>query len=385
MRVCFVAHANRLEGADRSLIETVRVLKERGVEPHVLIPIRGPLERLLQELAVPYTVWPYYWWLGKRSDTAVVTALKVAAAGVWLAGAFPLATLLRRRRFDLVYTNTLATPLGALLAAILGVPHLWHLREFVEEDHDMTFLFGKQRSLSLVKRSSAAVVANSRAVAGAFAPYLGSGVVETVYQAVSSPEKRVSSPINASRVDPLRCLLLGRMRPGKGQEIAIEAAALLAKRGVPVRLRMVGRSPAGYRDHLEAAIREAGLGRSVSLEPFTDDPGALLYSCDVVLMCSRNEAFGRVTIEAMKAGRPVIGSRSGGTTELIDDGVTGWLYDPDDSGSLADRIAEASQDRLQLRAMGERARLWAVETFSEGRYGDAIYQQLLRAVARARG
>ncbi len=98
-------------------------------------------------------------------------------------------------------------------------------------------------------------------------------------------------------------------------------------------------------------------------------------------MCSRMEAFGRVTIEAMKMGTPVIGARSGGTPEVIREGLTGLLYTPGDVKELADKIQQLCENRQTARQMGEQARRWAMASFTQERHG----AEVLAILREARG
>jgi len=91
---------------------------------------------------------------------------------------------------------------------------------------------------------------------------------------------------------------------------------------------------------------------------------------DLVVVCSRDEAFGRVTVEAMKAGKPVIGARSGGTAELIREGENGLLYTPGEVAELAGAIRRVAHDRILAGRLAECGRGWASETFTSDRYGE---------------
>src|SRR5262249_58037516 len=79
-------------------------------------------------------------------------------------------------------------------------------------------------------------------------------------------------------------------------------------------------------DRCRALAAEPAVAGRVEFWGYVPDPERAFLEADVALMCSRNEAMGRVTAEAMSACRPVIGFDSGGTTELIDPGRTGLLY-----------------------------------------------------------
>ncbi len=111
------------------------------------------------------------------------------------------------------------------------------------------------------------------------------------------------------------------------------------------------------------------MGERVVMLGYRDELYESMFHADASLVCSRCEAFGRVTIEAMKLGRPVIGSNSGGTPELIDDHRTGLLYEPGNASDLTEKIrwmVDRPQDRL---LMGANAARYARERFTLERYG----------------
>ncbi|MHB1836470.1 MAG: glycosyltransferase, partial [Solirubrobacteraceae bacterium] len=118
----------------------------------------------------------------------------------------------------------------------------------------------------------------------------------------------------------------------------------------------------------------------VRLLPHRADPARTVADADVVLMCSQSEALGRVTVEAMKLGRPVTGAAGGATPELVRHGFNGFLYRPGDPDDLARWLSVCAQDRGSLGAMGERGRSWARETFNRERYGAELEAALASAL-----
>jgi glycosyltransferase involved in cell wall biosynthesis len=92
----------------------------------------------------------------------------------------------------------------------------------------------------------------------------------------------------------------------------------------------------------------------------------------VALVCSRDEAFGRVTVEAMKRGRPVVGAAAGGTGRLIEDGVTGRLYPPGDPAALAAVVGELLGDDATRARIARAGWAWAAETFTSERQADGF-------------
>jgi glycosyltransferase involved in cell wall biosynthesis len=110
-----------------------------------------------------------------------------------------------------------------------------------------------------------------------------------------------------------------------------------------------------------------GVGSSIKFAGQLDDPFPPIRDADVLLMCSKCEAFGRVTVEAMLFGKPVIGARSCGTIELVSDGFNGYLYEPTDYEDLAEKIRYLYHNRDVAKKMGENGRLWANCEFNEER------------------
>ena len=93
-----------------------------------------------------------------------------------------------------------------------------------------------------------------------------------------------------------------------------------------------------------------------------------MVTANVVLVCSRNEAFGRVTVEGMLAGRPVVGARCAATAELIEDGVNGFLYAHGNAKDLAEKIHFLYDHPDIANDTGSTAQAWADKTFSKERY-----------------
>jgi glycogen(starch) synthase len=87
-----------------------------------------------------------------------------------------------------------------------------------------------------------------------------------------------------------------------------------------------------------------------------DDIRLLLEAADVVALASRRESFGRLTLEAMAAGRPMVATRAGGLAEAIVDGETGLLVPADDEHALAAAISAMLSDTAIARRYGAAAR-----------------------------
>jgi glycosyltransferase involved in cell wall biosynthesis len=141
----------------------------------------------------------------------------------------------------------------------------------------------------------------------------------------------------------VRLVYVGRLSPRKGVDVAVEAAAELARRGLAVRLDVVGSVFGGYEwfeSDLRERVRQAGLADAVAFHGFQDDVWAHLAHADVVLVPSRlDEPFGNTAVEAALAARPVVVSDTSGLREAAADLRAARRVAPGDAAALADAVA----------------------------------------------
>lgn len=386
LRVCFVSHVWAHGGAQLSLLELIDALTARDVECRVVVPVGGEVPSALAARAIPYLTHEYWSWARAAPPPGWERFLKTPL--VHLRCAVKLARLIRRWDCDVIVTNTITVCEGALAARLLRIPHLTYAREFGDRDHGLHFEWGPRASVRLLSWLSARVVFNSAALATHYRRQVPAERARVIYNAVSLPSAALAQgkPARPADLSPtFSCVLVGWLTKGKGHEDAIRAIAALVHRGVPVRLKIVGGGgPPAYAQSLRELIAVLGVAAHVEMVEHTPDPWSFFRDADVALMCSRMEAFGRVTVEAMKLGTPVIGARSGGTPELIHDGFNGFLYSPGDPGELADKIELLTRDAQLTSQMGERACRLARDTFSLDRLGRE-FRDLLDEVIAERG
>lgn len=366
MRLVLVSHSATIGGAELVLLELVWGLVDRGVHVDVVLPGRGPLGPRLEAAGACTWEVPFEWWAAPRRSLARVARRSARN----LVAACSIETLLGRLRPDAVLSNTLTIPSGALAAKALRVPHVWCLHEFGDKDHGLSFDIGLRNSVRLVSRLSARVIVNSRAMLEEFARYIPRDKLRLAYPGVDVPEELPAVPALPER--PFRLVLVGIKAPSKGQEDAIRAVGLLRARERDVRLALVGHGSPEYVRRLARLAREVGAHDVIDFVDFTEDRYRHFQRSHVALMCSRSEAFGRVTVEAMKLGLPVIGTDRGATPELVRERGSGMLYPYGDASALAERIDRLYSDRELRERLGAGARDWARATFSVRRHADDV-------------
>ena len=175
--------------------------------------------------------------------------------------------------------------------------------------------------------------------------------------------------------------VVANLRPEKGHLVFLEAAKLVSSAYPESTFLIVGEGP--MRDEIESRIGQLQLAARVEMRGAVKDiPSLLRSSVDIAVLPSlKNEGFPNAVMEAMGASLPVVATDTGGTRELVVDGMTGFLVRPGDPAALADRIAKFCGDRELRMKMGEAGRRRVLQEFSVDRMArkfEDLYTTLLK-------
>ena len=180
--------------------------------------------------------------------------------------------------------------------------------------------------------------------------------------------------------DALVAGIVGRLDVGKGQDVLVRACAEVHRAGIPLHLLMVGESTANdsdaYANHLRSLVTDLELGGFVHFRPFMPDVEQAYAAMDLFVLASHSETYGMVTIEAMAAGLPVIGTAAGGTVEIIRDGETGLLAPPQDVAALTEALLRLISDPDLRERLGATARGETAARFSHVRQCESVERLL---------
>ncbi len=389
MNVAFITHYESLYGANRSLLGMIDGLREYNVKPFVIGREAGAISEALKARGVPFVVVPFQWWVwGRPTGKGLMGRFrsykywKKEAYGRLRENLAVMPNMLRQLRewnIDIVYTNSSVTPIGIMAAHWLSCPHVWHLREFCDLHFGLEFDWGK-RWFEYVVGTSACVVSVSNAVNDYYLQKVKPARKRVIYNGVASREfidglyeKAQEIPVG----NPYRFLIIGPIQSNKGHDEALRAFAELASERSDIRLRIIG---AGDTTNLKRMIHVLGLDGLVEYIRYVDEPFSALLDSDALLVCSRNEAMGRVTVEAMAACRPVIGYDQAGTSELVQHEKTGLLYS---NGylELADAMRRFLSDPQWAVNMGINGWRVARDNYTVEKYAENIYAVLESVMA----
>jgi len=374
--ICFFSHSAHLGGSERSLLELVKDLKSKEILCHVFLPENGPLEDELKKIAVSYEVVDYRWWTLQENEDKrdVVKGINEQSMS--------LIERVAKLNPNLIYTNTSVVNVGAIIAKELGIPHVWHVREYGEKDHGLKFVLDEKERARYISNNSDFVFFNSDAVRDYYSKLADFKSNAVVYNSVSVDN--FNQDLERGEVfkkdNLFHVSIIGTVSPGKGQKDAVMAMKKLINKGQKIELAIIGNvSDIAYLSEIEEIIKKEGLEDNIHIYNFIRNVFPIIKKSDLILVCSKNEAFGRVTVEGMLAKKTVIGTNSGGTPEIIEDGVSGFLYEPGDYDQLAEKIEWLIKNPKEAKKMGENGYKIVSDKFSKNNYSGKIVR-ILREV-----
>lgn len=177
-----------------------------------------------------------------------------------------------------------------------------------------------------------------------------------------------------------RVIMVANLRPEKGHDLLITAAARVVRQFPDAHFTLVGDGPA--RGALGAQIAAHELEHAFALLGERDDVPALLAQADIAVLPSRTESMPNAVLEAMAAGLPVIATHVGGIPDIIDHMRTGLLIPPENPAALADQIAALMADAALAARLGAAARAEVRARFSFERMVASIDALYVRELAR---
>jgi glycosyltransferase involved in cell wall biosynthesis len=299
----------------------------------------------------------------------------------------------RARDADVLYANTQrAMVIGVLAGRLARKPVVWHLRDIVSAEH-----FGRvQRSVIKVcaKLGLAHVIANSHASARTFQELTGfdtrridvvhNGVDDAPFAAIEQVSQRQLRNEAGLPEDAFLVGAFSRLARWKGQHVLLEALLLDTRiHAVLVGAPLFGED--AYAAELRAFVEAHDLSARVHFLGFRRDIAACMRAVDVIAHTSITpEPFGRVVVEGMLARRPVVASRDGGVTEIVEHGESGLLCTPGDAAELAATLSSLHDDAALRARLAARGLATARARFGKAQYVGAVERVLDEVATRRR-
>lgn len=378
MTILFITHYPSMYGANQSMCRLITELRDNyNITPIVLLPSTGDICEFLEQNDIKYFVSHYYWWVNAEKGIfqyllnwrkQIINFVRVKS----------MVRLVENEGVDLVYSNSATINIGAFLSRRLKCPHIWHFRESLEQFHFKLSL-GNFISKLFLKTAANKYILISDYLINAYAKLLPDDKIQRIYNGIDfnrinlKPEKKNHF---------FNMCMVGIISDQKNNLDALKALCILVKKSklVNIRLHFIGGHKTEYLQMLKKYIAENELEDYVIFHGHAKDIDALLSTMDLGLMCSRDEAFGRVTVEYMLHKIPVIASNSGANTEIVKENINGTIYTIYNANELAEKISTFVTQPDLLKLMGETAYDYGKENFSSERNTALIFGAIQEVV-----
>ncbi|MFC2171768.1 glycosyltransferase [Acidobacteriota bacterium] len=367
IRVLFISPVPELAGgAEHSLVDILTGLSSHGIEPVALCPGEGSLATALRNNSIPVIVrtWPKNLLKMSRKRPVLALGRFVISFGGLFRLVFQMRQVIREGGYSLVSTNGIKAHLISLPATFRLAPVLWHFRDYPPSVLGRLFF---SLAGSFIPRR---IIAPSYTIGRIFGTGPAKKKQVTVYNGIRAERfqnvpdhlmEKARAELDIAGSRPV-IGVIGALVRIKGFHIVMQAMPQVLERFPDSRLLIVGgklydTDVSGERQRLEQTARSLGIEKAVRFAGTRDDVPVMLHIMDVFVHSSLiPEPFGRVIVEAMAAGTPVIGSVPGAVDEIIRNRETGTLVPSGDSDALARALIEVLSDRERTEDMTNQAR-----------------------------
>ncbi len=364
--ILYLHNESIMGGAEISLLNLVKRLDKKLFTPHFACSKEGPFVDELRNINIlpDFVQFPGIRW---PNPVRICNSIR------------NLTGIIKNKQIDLIHSNQPRSNLfGAIAAKINGVPIVWHERclESGRFDSDNIFSFLPDR-----------IICNSGAVRNRFTKKKIDAKIRTIINGVDlsefDPESNgsiVRKEFNIDEDEPV-VGTVGRIDPEKGYEYFLESARIILQDMENVSFLVVGEaSNSSFEQSLSELSVEKGIGKKTIFTGFRRDIPQLLASMDVVVLPSEIDACSRVLFESMAMQKPLVATNAGGTPEIVQDGITGFLVKPKASSDMAKCIMKLLNDKHLAGQYGKAGRKRVEEMFTIERNieeTEKVYLELL--------
>ncbi len=377
--IAYVNQTSKISGAEQSLLSLLERLDRSFFNPFIVLPEEGPLGKKSHEMGLGTLIIPFMVKLGEPH--------RAKKSGDMLKAVYAMVRLIREKGIKIVHSNSLRTCyLSGLAARIAGVSSVAHIRDIHLSPFSNLI---KSSLLNMLCDQFIAVSYATRDFILKQNPKL-QPKIKVIYNGVNL--EKVDNLKNGDvrsefDIEPEAPVIadIGIINPVKGHDVVIKASASIRKKFPNLKVLIVGglltEKDKTYEIELRSLINSLDLDKNVILTGFRDDIYALINGADIVVLASRyQDPLPRILIEASALSRPIVATRMGGIPEIVQDGVSGLLVEPNNYQALANAIMFLLENKKRAREMSLAARKMAEQKFNIDRHVQEItklYDELL--------
>jgi len=376
--ILYLNQTAKVSGAEISLLSLMTGLDKR-FRPKLALPEEGPLLSLAKEAGIEVSILPGLPQFGESNQLKKLIRI--------IRSAFQLKKRIKQEGIRLVHANSPRIGYaGGLAARLASVPSIIHVRDIylsplTSRLKSILFNFLADKIIAVSEATARSIIAGRKTLARKTL-VIHNGIDLEKIDALKAREIR--EELKIEKEAPL-IGFAGILHPVKGIEIFIRAAPIISEEFPSAKFLIIGdimsQDEAGYLNRLKAMVRELSLEGKVFFLGFQKEAPGLIKSLDILVHPALYpEPLPRVILEAAACRRPIVAASVGGVPEIIDDGLSGFLFKPGDVESLARHCLHLLKNRDLARQLGEQARRKIEQKFTIKRHCQQIaslYEELM--------
>lgn len=374
-RLLYVINSSSHDGSNTALLNIVNGLADRGVYPLVVMGSKGKMCAELEMCNINYQIIKHYISIYPplRSIRDALLYIPRFLRTIWFnyRALKRLTYIVKEFKPDIIHTNVSVIQIGYNVAKKLNIPHVWHIREYQDLKFGWRPFPSKRKFISKLQCNNGFPIAITH---GIFNHYNLQNNACVIYDGVM---QKSQTQFIAEKEKYF--LFVGRLQDAKGIRMLVEAFIEFCKYNADYEIQIAGDGATSYLKELHQMVKDAKISERVRFLGFRTVVYDLMANATALIVPSRYEGFGFITVEAMFNGCLVIGDNSGGTKEILEKEKLGILYSGQDELVGAMKMV-VSNGIESYYPMIKRAQERAVELYSQEQNATAIfnlYQKIL--------
>jgi glycosyltransferase involved in cell wall biosynthesis len=366
INVLFIDHESKLGGAEISMVNIVRFMPAENVKYTAIISNYGDLSNSLSQAGANDVFVErmdgWRWWekgLKKRIKLLLSLPIQIRNTYKWI-------KKYKKINPDIVHFNLTRLVEPVVAAKILGIPSVMHCRE--HQVNNVNFFGGLKWHSKLINLCTYWIY-NSNDTMKSLEKYKKEKVLSKVIWngvPVSDFMNSSSRPIKWKRKNKETRIVLmaATLVPWKNHKYAFRVAKKILEKDNNVLFVFAGTGNNEFINSLNQQVEDLGISDNVIFPGFIEDNVALFQSADLLMHTSKHESFGKIYVEAMAAGIPVVALKGGAASEVVKDNFGGFLFEDKQLDDMVNKILELLKNKDLYANQGKLGRERATSLFS---------------------
>jgi glycosyltransferase involved in cell wall biosynthesis len=360
-KILILHSSNDLYGASKIFLQIIELLKSNGHQIHVVLPSKGPLDKMISQIKGTHVSYYSLGVLRKKylNPLGLINRLVANIKAIKF-----LSNYIKDHSIDLVYTNTSTILCGGIAAKKNGVPSIFHIHEIPTGNKLYEFLSGK-----IINRYSNKVLTVSESVKKHWLKYIDDKKIARIYNGIIF--SKTDSLIKLERdQDDFVITSVARLIPYKGHSYLIDIADELIKKSTKFKFLIVGDTLSSYVSYEKSVIqkvKDLGLENQIKFLGFRNDISSILKQSDLFIHPAISpDPLPTVLFESLYNDLPSVATNLGGAIEILDNGNNGLLIPYNDPKKAANLINEyCANTKLQKKHLENSKKNFKINFSSE--------------------